>query len=216
MAHTVTNPGARLAGMIADLGHKLQSGSLSEDEFALFLKRQDPFALPLPKNEHGHYIIEVTGRNLTSEAEIELLTAAGFRIGGYAKSMLTSTNPDSYDANHRLEDGKIYKVALVPGREVKENRTTANRLAYGQSFGYGKPFAGIMPRIRESITDKQMEQMGIWYIVGLHDPIEDSGGYPSVLGSSRNGVGLWLRSGWGGPGSDWGDDGAFAFVVPQE
>ncbi len=216
MAHTVTNPGARLAGMIADLGHKLQSGSLSEDEFALFLKRQDPFALLFPKNEHGHYIIEVTGRNLTGEAEIDLLTAAGFRIGDYAKSMLTSTNPDSYDANHRLEEGKIYQVALVPGREVKENRTTANSLAYGQSFGYGKPLAGIMPRIRESVTDKQMEQMGIWYIAGLHDPIKDSGGSPGVLGSRRGDGGQWLDSYWGDPDFKWNDDGAFAFVVPQE
>ena len=43
MAQTVTNSGARLAGLIADLGHKLQKGALTEEQFALFLKKQNPF-----------------------------------------------------------------------------------------------------------------------------------------------------------------------------
>jgi hypothetical protein len=50
MAHTVTNPGARLAGLFADLGHKIQSGTLSEDQLALFLKKQNPFTAPLDKS----------------------------------------------------------------------------------------------------------------------------------------------------------------------
>ena len=43
MANTVTNPGARLAGLIADLMMKIKGGSISEDELALFCKRQSPF-----------------------------------------------------------------------------------------------------------------------------------------------------------------------------
>ena len=216
MAHTVTNPGARLAGLIADLGHKLQGGSLTEDELALFLKRQDPFVLPFPKNEHGHYIIEVTGRDLTGAEEIELLTQSGFRISDYAKSMLLSTNSDSYDANHRLEDGKVYKVALVPGREVKNDRTTANLQAYGQSFSYVKPLAGLQSRIRESVSDKQMDQMDIWYIASLHDTIKDFDGNPLVLSSYRDDDGQWLLAYWGEPGDKWDDSGAFAFLVPDQ
>ena len=116
------------------------------------------------KNEHGHYIIEVTGLNLTGAEEIVRLEQLGFRIRDYTKQCLLSTNPDSYDANHRLEDGKVYKVVLVLGREVKKNRTTANCQAYGLQFGYGKPLAGIQPRIREAVSDKQLEEMGIYYI----------------------------------------------------
>jgi hypothetical protein len=203
MAYTVTNPGVRLAGLIADLGHKLQGGSLSEDEFARFLKRQNPFAFPFSKNEHGHYIIEVTGLALTGAEEIARLEAAGFRVGDYAKSMLTSTNPDSYDALHRLEDDKMYKVALILGKEVKENRTTANLQAYGHSFGYGKPLAGIQPRIREVVSDKQLEEMGVNYIASLHETINDSGGHPIVLSSDRNGDGQWLLGFWDHPVNEW-------------
>lgn len=43
MAQTVTNPGARLAGLFADLGHKLKAGKISEEELVLFLKRRNPF-----------------------------------------------------------------------------------------------------------------------------------------------------------------------------
>ena len=43
MANTVTNPGARLAGLTADLMMKIKNGSISEDELALFCKRQNPF-----------------------------------------------------------------------------------------------------------------------------------------------------------------------------
>jgi len=46
MANTVTNPGARLAGLIADLGHKLKASKISEEELMLFLKRQNPFLAP--------------------------------------------------------------------------------------------------------------------------------------------------------------------------
>ncbi len=172
--------------------------------------------LPFPKNEHGHYIIEVTGLNLTGAEEITRLESAGFRIGDYAKSMLTSTNPDSYDANHRLEDEQVYRVVIVPGKEVKKNRTTANLQAYGSQFGYQKPLAGIQPRIREAVSDKQLKEMGIYYIASLHETINDSDGVPGVLRSLRDDDGQWLRSYWGRPGNGWGDVGAFAFLVPQD
>lgn len=172
--------------------------------------------LPFPKNEHGHYIIEVTGLNLTGAEEITRLESAGFRIGDYAKSMLTSTNPDSYDANHRLEDEQVYRVVIVPGKEVKKNRTTANLQAYGSQFGYQKPLAGIQPRIREAVSDKQLKEMGIYYIASLHETINDSDGDPDVLDSNRDVGGRWLDRCWDTPDGEWDGHGAFAFLVPQD
>jgi hypothetical protein len=43
MAHAVTLPGERLAGLSADLFHKLQVGNITLDEFALFTQRRNPF-----------------------------------------------------------------------------------------------------------------------------------------------------------------------------
>jgi hypothetical protein len=72
-----------------------------------------------------------------------------------------------------------------------------------------------MPRIRETVSDRQMEEMDIWYVAGLHDPVKDSDGDPNVLHSHRYGDGRWLVTDWVRPECQWDDDGAFAFLVPQ-
>jgi hypothetical protein len=138
-----------------------------------------PKSLPFPKNKNGHYIVNVTGLGLSGREEIGRLEEGGFRIGDYARQILLSANSDSYDANHRLEAGCEYTVVIVLGRELTENRTTAGLQLYAVQFGYTKPLAGIVPRLREAVSDRQMEQMdGIWYIAGLHDPII---GFPTAI-----------------------------------
>jgi hypothetical protein len=166
------------------------------------------------RNEHGHTLISITGLALTGEQEIQRLSEAGFRTSDYAKSCLTSMKKDGYDKCHCLEDGREYQLVLVPGKEVEKNRTTAELRKYAAGFGYAQPLAGIVPRIRETVSDKQMEEMGFWYIAALHDPITDSGGDPSVLGAGRNGGGHWLRASFDRPDDRWHVSGAFAFVVP--
>lgn len=210
-----TLPGKRLAGLSADLFHKLQSGSLTEDELALFVQRKNPFAFE--RNEHGHIVLTVTGLDLTGEQEVERLIAAGFRVSDWAKSCLTSTKADGYDKKHRLVAGQVYKIALMPTKEIERDadRTTETLRKRGiEKYGYGKPLGGIAPRIRESVSDKQMEEMGIWYIAAPHDPIKDSGGNPRVLGAYRRGVGPWLSAGIDLPDLQWVGSGAFAFLVP--
>ena len=177
--------------------------------------RELALPFPFPKNANGHSIITVTGLSLTGQEEIARLEALGFRVGDYAKSCLLSTRNDSYDRHHRLVQGKLYRLAIVPGREVKRNRTTKNLGDYAKGFGYGQPLAGFQPRIRETVSDDQMKEMGIDYIASLHTPIKDSDGSPDVLDSDRGGDGRWLHTDWGNPGGEWDDDGAFAFPVPE-
>jgi hypothetical protein len=168
------------------------------------------------RNQHGHIVLTVTGLDLTGEREIARLLSAEYRVGDYAKSCLLSKKKDGYDVQHRLVDGQEYKIALVPGREIEEDshRTTQALRDVGIGrYGYQKPLAGIMPRIRETVSDKQMEEMGFWYIAGLHDPIKDSDGDPRVLRADRYDGGRWLRTDWGTPDDRWGDRGAFAFLL---
>ncbi|HEY4501734.1 MAG TPA: hypothetical protein VJJ20_01545 [Candidatus Paceibacterota bacterium] len=187
-------------------------------EFKKFVKRQPCWGpTAFERNEHGHIIVTVTGLDLTGAEEIERLEAAGYVLSDYFKSCLLSKKKDSYDKNHRLVAGQSYRLALMPGKEIKRDadRTTdALRKRGMQMYAYGKPLGGMVPRIRESVSDKQMEEMGFWYITGLHDPIKDSGGDPRVLNSSRSGDGRWLGAVWVHPGNQWVDVGAFAFPVP--
>ena len=216
MGNIGTLPGERLAGLSADLFHKVQKGIITLDELALFTQRKNPFAFE--RNEHGHVVLSITGLDLTGEQEIERLLAAGFRVSDWAKSCLTSTKGDGYDAKHRLKDGRTYKVALVPGKEIKRDadRTTEALRKYAQRFGYEKPLAGIVPRIREAVSDEVMEKMGFWYIAGLHDPIKDSVGDPHVLRAFRSDGGLWLGASIDLPDFQWNAYGAFAFLVPAK
>ena len=168
-------------------------------------------------NEHGHIVLTITGLDLTGEEEFKRITAAGFRVSRWSHSCLTSTNADGYDKNHRLVPGHVYKVALMPTSEIERDtdRTTENLRNRGiNKYGYGKPLAGIMPRVRESVSDKQMEEMGFWYIAAPHNFIKDSDGGPRVLCAFRTGDGQWLNARWDLPDFRWRDSGAFAFLVP--
>lgn len=51
MANAVILPGERLAGLSADLFHKLQAGSLTLDELALFTQRKNPFEVVTPATD---------------------------------------------------------------------------------------------------------------------------------------------------------------------
>lgn len=183
------------------------------------LWRSTPAAIPAKQpihNQHGHLIITVTGLDLTGAQEIERLRAAGYRIGEYAESCLLSSASDSYDTNHRLVAGRDYAIALMPTKEIEDwrERTTANLRRRGiERYGYTKPLAGIVPRIRETITDEMMEQMSFWFIGAPHDPIKDFGGDPGVLYADRDGDGRWLDARWDHPGSLWRGGGAVAFFA---
>ncbi len=175
-----------------------------------------PVAGPFERNEHGHAILTITGLDLAGSDEVKRLRAANYRVGGYAKSCFTSAKKDGYDKLHRLEAGKVYKIALVPGKEIESasERSTANLRKLGEKYGYEKPLAGIIPRIREVLSDEQMKALGIWYVAALHDPIKDSDGSPSALRVNRYDDGRWVGADWGDPVPGWRVAGAFAFPVP--
>ena len=104
----------------------------------------------------------------------------------------------------------------MPGKEIEYdiNRTTANLRKRGmEHYGYAKPLGGFIPRVREVLSDKQMEELGIWYAAALHDPITDSDGNPNVLNTNRNDDGQWVNTYWDNPDNQWNDNGAFVFPV---
>lgn len=59
MASAVTLPGERLAGLSADLFHKLQAGSLTLDELALFTQRKNPFEVVAVSDVPGVFLLTV-------------------------------------------------------------------------------------------------------------------------------------------------------------
>jgi hypothetical protein len=187
--------------------------NISASQFKDFFRHRNPFAFE--RNKHGHVVLTLIGLDLTGVAEVKRTEAANYRISVYAKSCLLSTREDSYDLHHRLVAGQIYKVALMPGKEIERDsdRTTANLRERGMKhYGYGRPLGGLIPRVRETLSDSQIKELGIWYATALHDPVTDSGGDPRVLSAGR-GDGPWVEAYWDGPDGQWDDYGAFVFPV---
>lgn len=169
---------------------------------------------PVEKPARIEFTVQGTG--LTAAAWISTIESAGHKIGDWARDILSK--PD-YDAKHRLEAGKEYKIVLVRGKEIARDsdRTTKNLKAVAiKEFGKSsvsdlKGELALLTRMK--FSNAELEQMGLWYIAVLHEPIIDSGGDPRVLCSHRVDDRSWVFADYGRPDNYWSDFGAFAFLA---
>jgi hypothetical protein len=133
----------------------------------------------------------------------------GNRVGDYAKSVLRSKK-------FKPSVAGTYEIVILKGSLFEDNdRITQNIRAKADEMKLVKPNADIACLIREQFTDKEIESMGLWWIVAMHEPIEDSDGYPSLLAAVRNGGGRWLGACSGYPGDRWRRESGFAFLAQQ-
>jgi hypothetical protein len=130
-----------------------------------------------------------TGEEWITYFENEKKDAKGklYRVSDYAKSVLRNAPAPT--------NGVTYHIVVRPGKKIGgSDRITKKIRAAAEAKGWKKPHWEVGPLIRDVFTDKQLEEMGVWYIVAMHEPIKDSDGDPSVLCSNRDGDGLWLHA----------------------
>ncbi len=157
----------------------------------------------------GIIYFSVESDGTTGEDWITRLLANGFRVGAYAKQVLRS--PDFMPTN-----GMKSEVAVLKGMLFEDqSRITKKIRAEADKRRLSKPNAELACLIREKFTDKEIEAMGLWYIVAMHEPINDSDGDPSLLGTSRDDGGRWLHARSDGPDYKMLCDSGFAFAVSQ-
>ena len=193
---------------------QVKGSHVNKDSFQLYLEGKNPFVKSWIEKD-GRIYFEVTTLGLTAEEWITRLKANGHKISNWAKDVLSK--PD-YDLNHRYEADKTLKVILIRGKEIKKDseRLTKNLKAIAvKDFGTNSvsELKGELELlIRKKFSNKELEEMVLYYIVVLHEPIVDSGGHPRVLFSFRGGGESWVDAN-GDDGSDrWRDSGAFAFL----
>lgn len=197
-----------------DFFRQIENGSIDSNIMQAILEHRNPFAFE--RNAHGHVVLTFTGLDLTGTEEIKRLEEADYDVGNCVRSCLRSIRDDSYDKHHRLVAGRVYKVALMPGRDIQRDgdRTTKALRRRGMDYyGYGKPLGGLIPRVREVFSDRDMEDFGIWYAAALHDPITDSEGRPSVFFAFRHDDGRQVNAHQDDSDSRWNDDGVFVFPI---
>jgi hypothetical protein len=161
------------------------------------------------REQDGVIHFSVTSNGATGEEWINRLESKGFRVSNYAKSVLLSSD-------FKPTNGVTYKVAVLKGMIFEENyRITKKIRDEADKRKLSKPNAEVACLIREKFTDKEIEAMGLWWIVAMHEPIKDSDGDLYLLGAIRDVDGRWLNASYDGPGSRWYRGHGFALVVSQ-
>ena len=151
----------------------------------------------------------VTSDGTTGLGWIERLEKKGFKLCDYSKSILLS--PDFKPTN-----GITTEIAVLKGEMFSDkNRFTKNIRAEADKRNLVKPNAEVACLIREKFTDKEIEAMGLLYIVAMHEPIKDSDGVLGLLSADRYDDSSWLNTYYDEPGSGWYRGSGFAFAVPQ-
>jgi len=173
-------------------------------------KAKCPFNSKWPEKDGVIYFNEELVSDGTTGPEwVKRLEAEGKKITKYAKSVLLS--PEFKPTN-----GTKYKVAVLKGEIFNDNeRTTENIRKKADLLNLQTPNAELACILRERFSDKQLEDMGLYWIVAMHEPIKDFDDNPRLVIASRSDNGSWLHTDYGGPGNWWSRDGGFAFAVSQ-
>lgn len=151
----------------------------------------------------------VTSDGTTGEEWIARLESKGFRVGDYAKSVLRSKN-------FKPTDGIIYEITVLKGELFSDSdRITKTIRKEAKNRKLSTPNAEVACLIREKFSDKELEAMGLYLIVTMHEPIKDSDGGPFLLIAYRGDRGSWLCTRYGNPVNEWRRGSGFAFVVSQ-
>jgi len=182
-----------------------------EEGVARFLRGETSVTEPAKswREQDGIIYFSVTSDGTTGEEWISRLEGKKYNVGSYAKSILR--NPD-----FKPTKGVTTEVAVLKGMLFEDNdRITSKIRTEAEGRKLEKPNAEIACLIREKFTDKEIEEMGLWWIVAMSDTINDSVGVPSLLGASRYDVARNLSVFDGGPGVWWYRGLGFAFAVSQ-
>jgi hypothetical protein len=199
----------QLDAVLMKIGH--DAGMGTAEGIRAFLRDELSVSEPIRswREEDGVIYFSVTSDGTEGVDWIKRLEGNGFRVGDYAKQGLCS--PDFKPTN-----GVTTEVAVLKGMLFEDNdRITKKIRAEADKRKLGKPNAELACLIREKFMDKEIEAMGLIWIIAMHEPINDSGGGPDLLSAHRDDDGRWLNACSGRPDDGWLLDGGFAFAVSQ-
>ncbi len=161
------------------------------------------------REQDGVIYFSVTSDGTTGEEWIARLEKKSFRVGDYAKSVLRSKD-------FKPTKGVTTEISVLKGMLFEDNnRITKKIRAEADKRKLTKPNAEVACLIREMFTDKEIEAMGLTWIVTMHEPIKDSDGDPELLSTDRDGADCWLGTYYDDGGYRWYRNDGFAFASSQ-
>lgn len=113
--------------------------------------------------------------------------------------------------------GFIHKIVALRATFWKKDSERTTKAI--QSEGVLRKWLETHPEavciLRKCFSDKQLEKLGLLWIVGIHKPIGFDG-YLRFLFAVRSSDGRWLDADSANPDAEWGDLGAFFWSLSQE
>ncbi len=175
-----------------------------------FLCSEDAVSTPVRgwREQDGVIRFSVTSNGRTGEEWIIYFESKGIKLTRWAKDLLRSTA-------FQPTNGVTTEIAVMKGSLfTDDDRITSKIRAEADKRNFTKPNPEVACLIRDMFTDQEIKEMGLTWIVTMHDPIEDSDRDPNLLSTDRNSDGPWLYTYYGRPGSRWSRDDGFAFAAP--
>jgi len=161
------------------------------------------------REENGVIYFKLISDGATGAQWIERLEKQGFKLRKYAKELLLSKE-------FKPTTGVTYEIAVLKGNcFTDENRITKKIRNEAAKRKFSTPNAEIACLIRETFSDKEIEKMGLSWIVTMHKPIKDSYGDLSLFSAYRDGDDSWLNTFYDNPVHQCDQSRGFAFVVSQ-
>jgi hypothetical protein len=140
------------------------------------------------------------------------LERCGCIVSDYAKSILL--NVFRSEDIHLVKSVTI-KIAVLKGELFTDKgRITKNIRVEAERCNLQTPSAEIACRIREKFSNEDLEAMGLWWIIAMHEPIKNSSGGPGMLcvgGRYHVSLDAFVNH----LGYEWHRKDGFAFVDPE-
>ena len=181
-----------------------------EEAFLKLLRGELTVSEPVRRwmEKDGVIYFSVVSDGTTGPQWIRRLEKKDFRLSKWAKDVLNSPN-------FKPTNGTIYNCAVIKGEFFSdENRITSKIRAEADGRKFTKPNAEVACLIRENFSDEEIEAMGLWWLIIMHKPINDSDGDPLLLGANRYDEGRWLNAYYDRPDNRWNRENGFVFLAP--
>ena len=124
----------------------------------------------------GNIYYQVISTRLTGKQWIPYLGEKEHQITDPAKNVLLR------HATESPREGVIYKIVVRPGYLFDaDDRFTSTFRQYGAARGCQTPHWQVACLTRELFTNKELHEMGLNWIMPMHDPITNSKGEPYML-----------------------------------
>ena len=158
----------------------------------------------------GIIYFTLISNGMTGEEWIIYLEVKGFLVSDEAKSVLRHENFKPTKA------GTVHHIAVIKGDLFfpDNSRTTNDVRAYASKLKMTNLPADVACLIRDNFTDEEIKEMGLAWIITMHEPIPDCDDALSVLGAFRSARGK-LDTCSGDSDVRWDCSDGFAFATEK-